>query len=167
MSSPVVPPRFSAAPAVVCIDLLFPVGAQWCRAGPHAGDGLADDFISAFAEVGASGAGILNISPVTVITAGGLVFHNKELAIVGKGPAVGIITHAIIGVVNRVSAGGAVMVRSIFTNIAQGILKIETAVLCLRPVAVQTLHRVTAVRIPDKGIVGADLIQSALGVPLI
>ena len=59
------------------------------------------------------------------------------------------------------------MVRSISTNIAQSILKIEIAVLCLRPVGMQTLYCIGTVRVPDKGIVGADFIQSALGVPLI
>ena len=135
------------------------------------GDGASvpgqPDIVGPLAEVRAGGAGILNISPVAVVTAGGLVFHNKELAIVGEGPAVGIIAYAIIGVVNRVGAGGAVMVRSISTNIAQSILKIEIAVLRLRPIGMQTLHRITAVCIPDNGIVGADFIQSSLGVPLI
>ena len=135
------------------------------------GDGTAvpgqADIVGPLAEVRTGGAGILHICPVAVVTAGGIVFNNKELAVVGKGPAVGIIAYAIIGVVNRVGAGSAVMVRSISTNIAQSILKIEIAVLRLRPIGMQTLHRITAVCVPDNGIVGADFIQSALGVPLI
>ena len=135
------------------------------------GDGAAvpgqADVVSAFAKVRASGAGILHICPVAVVTAGGLVFNNKELAIVGEGPAVGVAGHIVIGVVNRVSAGGFVMIVGILPGVAQGILKIETAVLCLRPVGMQTLYCIGTVRVPDKGIVGADFIQSALGVPLI
>ena len=95
------------------------------------------------------------------------MFNNKELAIVGEGPAVGVAGHIVIGVVNRVSAGGFVMIVGILPGVAQGILKIETAVLCLRSVGMQTLYCIGTVRVPDKGIVGADFIQSALGVPLI
>ena len=135
------------------------------------GDGTAvpgqADIVGPLAEVRTVGTGILHICPVAVVSAGGLVFHNKELAIVGEGPAVGVAGHIVIGVVNRVSAGGAVMVGGILPGVAQGILKIETAILRLCPVGMQTLHRVTAVCIPDKGIVGADFIQSSLGVPLI
>ena len=135
------------------------------------GDGAAvpsqADVIGPLAKVRASSAGILHICPVTVVTAGGLVFHNKELAVVGKGPAVGVAGHIVIGVVNRVSAGGFVMIVGILPGVAQGILKIETAILRLCPVGMQTLHRVTAVCIPDNGIVGADLIQPTLGIPLI
>ena len=135
------------------------------------GDGVAvpgqPDIVGPLTEVRAGGAGILHICPVAVVSAGGLVFNNEELAIVGEGLAVGVSGHIVIGVVNRVSAGGAVMIVGILPDVAQGILKIEIAILRLRPVGMQTLHRVAAVRVPDNGIVGADFIKPALGIPLI